>query len=200
MTPALGCAVLAAGESKRLGRPKQLLVLDGKTLLRRAIEAVCEAVVGEVAVVVGARSELVRAEIAGSGAAILENLEWAEGIASSLRAAAAWARARRLDRLLVAVCDQPLLTASHVADLAAASARDERAVASAYAGVRGVPAVFPSTWLERLGRLDGNRGAGALLRGADDVIELPWPDGEVDIDTEDDVARFGRLRAASRNS
>ena len=170
-------AILAAGSSSRLGRPKQLEPIDGELLLRRTARIALAARVARVAVVLGAHRELVAPALAGLDVDILDNPGWAEGMASSVRAAVAWANTPQVDALVLLVCDQPELTTAQLDALIARAGT--RAVASGYAGTAGVPAVFPSAMFPGLAALTGDRGARALL---DDAIVVPWEAGARDLD------------------
>ena len=77
--------VLAAGSSSRLGRPKQLVVVDGEPLLRRTVRIAGEAGFAPIYVVLGAEQEGCRAALAGLDVAIVDNPQWSEGMGSSLR-------------------------------------------------------------------------------------------------------------------
>ncbi len=177
--------VLAAGGSTRLGRPKQLVDVGGETLVRRSLRRVLASGCAPVGLVVGADAERVAAESLELGAVILRNDDWQEGIASSIRVAAAWAESTACEGLLLALCDQPHLSTEHLAGLLAAFARERRCVGSAYDGAVGAPAVFARSDLHALGALRGDRGAGRLLAGGPSV---EWPEGRIDIDTEQDVS------------
>jgi molybdenum cofactor cytidylyltransferase len=157
--------VLAAGSSTRLGRPKQDVVLDGETLLQRA-ERVARAVADEVIVV---NEQL--------------NPDAAEGIASSIRTGVRLAGDDA--RILITLCDQPLITAEH---LRALIEIDAPIVATRYAGTAGAPAVFAPSLVPELLALRGDRGARAVIEAHRDVVRvIPFEDAAVDIDREDDV-------------
>ena len=81
------CAIviLAAGISSRLGSPKQLLEFDGKTLLQHAIDTALATGCPKVMVVLGARAEMLKPELANQPIQVLENKNWQEGMASSIR-------------------------------------------------------------------------------------------------------------------
>lgn len=187
----IGCALLAAGGSTRLGRPKQLLSYDGEPLVRYVLQQLQAAALTRYAVVLGSGAAAVESVLAAHGCDSLDNPAWAEGIASSIRVATAWARAHQLDALLLAACDQPRLTTNHVRALCTAHARQAAAVASGYGGTCGIPAIFGLEWYARLEALAGDRGAGALLRNDPNVVVVDWPDGAVDVDTEDEARRSG---------
>ena len=144
--------ILAAGFSRRLGHPKQLVLFDGETLLARAARIAREACDD---VVVVTRPEF--AALEGVRVVINENAE--EGIASSIRLGVAACD----DAVLLMLCDQPHVTASHLRAMIAANAP---LVATGYAGVTGVPALFGSQYRDALLALRGDRGAQGLLGGA----------------------------------
>jgi CTP:molybdopterin cytidylyltransferase MocA len=182
-----GIAILAAGASRRLGRPKQLVMLRGAPLLGRVV-ALAEAVGCEaVAVVLGCEAERAAATLSGSTCQQLLNPDWSEGIASSIRVAAAWSQRCDFDALMLLVCDQVRLESAYLLQLWAAwSTRPEWPAASAYSETAGIPAIFPRSQYRALLGLQGDRGAAKLLRGSD-VTQLPWPDGAYDLDTPEDL-------------
>ncbi|HUL61253.1 MAG TPA: nucleotidyltransferase family protein [Anaeromyxobacteraceae bacterium] len=185
-----GAVVLAAGGSTRLGRPKQLLVLGGEPLVRRAARAALEAGLSPVVVVVGAAADGVRAAIAGLPVAAVENAGWAEGIGSSIRAGIAALARAGAPAAAVVLCDQPRLDAAHLARLAATWRAGAAIAASAYGGARGVPAVFDASVFGELASLAGDRGARAVIsRDPARVAEVPFPGGEEDVDRPEDWER-----------
>ncbi|GAA3753199.1 nucleotidyltransferase family protein [Terriglobus aquaticus] len=186
----LGALILAAGASTRLGQPKQMVRWNGETLVERAVRIAREAGAETVLVVLGAHHEQIfpilqpyQPELR-----ILLNQRWAEGMGTSIALGAAVAERHSVDDLLVLTCDQVAVTAQHLRDLVAASHR-EHVVASTYAGRRGVPALFPEFSFHALQRLSGDRGARDLLQH-EDVVHLPLPGGELDIDTPEDLEQL----------
>ncbi|GAA4355227.1 nucleotidyltransferase family protein [Hymenobacter saemangeumensis] len=182
----VGVLLLAAGASTRLGQPKQLLPFQGKSLLRRAAETASATGCGPVVLVTGALHDELLPEVAGLPVAAVRNLRWADGMSSSIAAGLAYleARAPALEAVLVLVCDQPLLTVDVLQQLIARF-QPERppVVASAYAGVRGVPALFSRALFGELRQLSGPAGARELLHRYSDVAAVDFPGGVVDVDT-----------------
>ena len=94
--------VLAAGGSRRLGQPKQLLKRDGETLVHRAVRLALETKPQRVLLVVGGHAQAMRDAVADLEVEVVMNAGWEEGLASSVRAASsiesirAWLRARGL--------------------------------------------------------------------------------------------------------
>ena len=186
----VAAVVLAAGGSRRLGRPKQLVEREGVPLVRHAVVEAAHAPVDAVAVVLGAAHEAVAAALGDTRVAHLLNPDWAEGLATSIHVAVRWGEARAADALLFVLCDQPRLTRAHLAALCAAHARTGRPVASGYGGTYGVPALVPAPLFSALCALTGDQGAARVLRQRPDVEVVDWPDGALDIDTEADLARL----------
>lgn len=185
----VAAVILAAGASRRLGQPKQLVIWEGEPLLRRAARVARESGFRPVRVVLGAGAEACRDVLAGLEVEIVLNAAWEEGLGSSVRAGVA-ALPSEVDGLLLLVCDQPALERGLLDRFLAAHAADpDRVVASCYAGIRGIPALFPRRRFPELSALRGDRGARGLLGGVG-VLEIPFPGGEEDLDTPEDLARL----------
>lgn len=181
------CAVvLAAGASRRLGRPKQTVVIDGEMLVERAVRVVMEAELSPVIVVVSPDAEFVDA-LRERGCLIAVNEEAAEGMAASIRRGVETARMLQAAGVVVMACDQPRLRAEH---LRALVAEPGRVTGSRYAGRTGVPVYFPAVCFEELLRLKGDAGAREMLREAAFVEDEGLA---LDVDTEADVERARRL-------
>jgi CTP:molybdopterin cytidylyltransferase MocA len=160
--------VLAAGFSTRLGKSKQDVVFEGETLLQRA-ERIAREVADEVIVVTP--------QI---------NPDAAEGIASSIRIGVHLSGTNA--RLLIMLCDQPLITAEHLRALIAINAP---IVATGYAGIAGVPAVFAPEFASELLALHGDRGARVVIEADRELARVvAFEDAAVDIDTEEDLRRL----------
>jgi len=183
--------IVAAGSSSRLGQPKQLLMFEGEPMLQRAIRIALEAEASPVFVVLGAHRELIESRVDFGNATIVVNEEWAEGLASSIRAgvSAAEKEASGGSGLLLMICDQPRVTAEHLRKMIVAfeAHAAETAVASVYTGARGIPAIFPHDAIGGLCALEGDKGArGLLAEPLWQVVEIPLDGGEIDIDRPED--------------
>ena len=195
MSASIPAIVLAAGASRRLGQPKQLVKLGGETLIERAIRLANEAGAAPVIAVLGAHFEIICASVAFNDAILSINDQWEQGIASSIHAGLKTldAGAKGASGVLILSCDQPRLTAAHLRALTEAfTARNQAViVASAYAGVHGVPAVFPRCVFADLLALRCDKGARALLvKPPCPAIALAFEGGEVDIDQPGDLAQL----------
>src|ERR1700753_2785750 len=103
-----GLIILAAGESSRLGRPKQNLLFDGKTLLQRAVEAGKESVCGKIVVVLGANADKI-APIAGI--TMTHNENGMQGMASSIKTGVVEMNHDPLiNNVIIMLCDQPFVS------------------------------------------------------------------------------------------
>lgn len=200
--PRIGTVVLAAGAAERMGCPKQLLEVGGRSLVRRAAEAVLELGVGRVVVVLGAHADRVAPELAGLRVTVASHDGWREGMGSSLRAGVeALATEAELAGILVTLADQPCVDAGVLGRVVSAFREGGAdAVASGYADAVGVPALFGPSWFARLRALEGEQGAGRLLRAAPDAVRVvPVPEAALDVDTPDDLAR-ARAMVADREA
>jgi molybdenum cofactor cytidylyltransferase len=188
----VACVLLAAGASRRLGFPKQLLRRRGQPLLVHAIEAVRGAAPqAPLIVVLGASALRLRSVVrrAARNAVVVRNPRWSDGLATSLNAGLAAVPARSC-AILVLLVDQPGVDARSLRNLLAAWRRRPGAAAAAfYAGRAGVPAVLPRNYWRAIRALDGDAGARTLLLSAS-ITRVPMPEAELDIDTPADVARL----------
>ena len=120
-TPTVGLLLLAAGASRRLGTPKQLLSYKGESLLRRAARTALASLCRPVVVVTGAHRESVESEIADLPLEIVFNEEWAMGMGASIRAGMEYLTARTdTHAVVVMLCDQPRVEARIINELVAA--------------------------------------------------------------------------------
>lgn len=195
-----GCILLAAGGSSRMGRTKQLLPVGGRPLVAHAAEAVLASPAWPVVVVLGAHAGEIRPALARLPVLIAENPGWAEGLGSSIRTGIAALKnfSRTLDAVLVALADQPALSAGAIAQLAAAYRASGRGIAAArYAGRLGSPVLFGREHFSVLRGLHGDEGARALLNtGPDCVAAVDLPELALDLDTPADYEKFRPSNAA----
>jgi molybdenum cofactor cytidylyltransferase len=187
-----GAIILAAGGSTRMGRPKQLLRYEGKTLLRRAVETAVASVCNSIVVVLGA--ELAAGELDQLPITIVDNAAWETGMGSSIRVGVeTLARSGdRVESVVIMLCDQPHVTADLIDRLVATHhATGKRIVACQYGKVRGVPALFDSTLFDELACLEPNEGARRVIAAhTNEVATIPFARGSIDVDTPPDYQRL----------
>ena len=182
---ALWTVVLAAGESRRLGRPKQLVQWRGESLIVHSVRS-ARAICGpRVIVVLGAHHEAIESALGPLMPALALNPRWADGLATSLRAGIAALPPDCAAALLLS-CDQPRVPVRALQALAQHWCENpDRAVASEYAGTVGIPALLPARLFTELKTLSGDQGARNVLRaeGAR-LLCLPIPEAAFDVDDE----------------
>src|SRR5207244_4696255 len=193
----IAAVILAAGESSRLGQPKQLIQFRGKNLVRRVVDAASEAGCQPILVVLGSGKlgQGISSELKDIGATIIANPNWKCGIGTSIRAGVQHLIdiASGIEATVLLACDQPFVDRAVIEGLITLRHETRQPiVAASYAGTLGVPVLFDRSFLPDLLRLDDSAGAKSIiLSNRDQVAEFPFPEGEIDIDTAEDRERFG---------
>jgi molybdenum cofactor cytidylyltransferase len=191
----VAAVILAAGQSRRLGHPKQLVLFRGEALVHRAARAAVEAGLDPVVVVIAPGADAVRRAVADLPVEVVENPAAEAGMGTSVSLGVTQLRRRGPERgVLLIVCDQPLLDAHHLAAIVAARQQTgSPVVASEYGGVKGVPVLVGPEILDEVAALDGDRGARDIVRrDPARVTAVPFPGGAVDVDTAEDLERARR--------
>lgn len=191
----VGAVLLAAGAGSRLGgRPKSLLELGGVPLIRRQLIALSGAGVDEVVVVLGHHAEAIEAAVRDFPVTLARNPAPDDGQASSVRIGLQ-ALAGKLDAVVVALADQPMVNAQDIAALIGAFKKrgDASMVVPRVGGEPGNPVIFEAELREQWLAGDAN---GACRRWRDaNPGRVCWFDTDnqryrVDIDTPEDLAQF----------
>jgi molybdenum cofactor cytidylyltransferase len=191
--------ILAAGASTRMGRPKQLLPIQGHSLLRQVTETTLVAG-GPVVVVLGAYQEQIQPQIRDLPVQIVANPDWSRGMGTSIGCGvnALLEQTTPLKAVILLLCDQPFVSPSLLTQLRELYiATQAPIIASAYADTCGVPALFSAQLLPELARLEPQAGAKAILqRYRAKLVTVDFPLGEIDVDTMDDYqAYLARLKS-----
>jgi molybdenum cofactor cytidylyltransferase len=182
MTAAL---ILAAGEGKRMGGPKALLKFEGETLLLRAVRVATAAACDPVIAVVGDWDP----GLPTGTWTVIHNPDAKAGMASSIGIGAL---PPGTDAVLILTVDQPAVDAALLRDLLTLAAADPATPAAcAYGQSLGIPAVLPRRLFPDLLALVGDRGAKAILQ-REQAATLPFPAGEFDLDSPEDLERMRR--------
>lgn len=181
--------LLAAGASRRFGSPKQLARVEGQTLLRRMARTALAARPAGCVVVLGARAERLRRELAGLDVRVVVNVRWRAGLSRSLAAGVA-ALPPDARAALVLLADQAAIGPADLELLRACWRRDPRRIVAACARDRlGPPAILPRAVFPALRRLQGDAGAQDLLRDpARRAVGIEMPGAAIDIDRPSDLA------------
>jgi 4-nitrophenyl phosphatase len=195
--PDVAAVILAAGESRRFGRLKQLLPWDNRPLVVHVADTAWRAGLSPVLVVLGAGAEHIAPELIGRPVQILTNYRWREGLSSSLSVGVA-ALPPSVRAAVFLPVDQPLLTTDFLRKMVAHSAAG--IVAPLCDGeLRGSPALFARKFFPELACLGGqmplagDMGGRALLAAyPDEVVPLHVENPRIltDIDTPEAYARL----------
>lgn len=194
----LGAVLLAAGSGSRLGgRPKCLLELGGVPLIRRALIALSGAGVDEVVVVTGHHAGLIEPVVQDFPVTLVRNAAPDDGQTSSQRLGLA-ALAGRLDAVIVALADQPMLNAQDITALIGAWKKRVDGIEVVHpqvAGERGNPVIFSAAVREAVLAGPADFGARQWQAAHPERVAPFVSDNRryrVDIDTSEDLARFER--------
>lgn len=189
MTEKLSILILAAGNSSRLGSPKQLIEFEGKTLIERITETALS-ISEEVLVVLGGNSDLILPKLERFKDTIssIINPEWQEGMGTSIRLGVE-ELAKKSDLILILLSDQPFISKVLLQNMLQTYANSQNPiVACVYNDTLGVPILFDKSVFSELLNLKGDRGAKSFLHLYKNKIStVEFQEGIIDIDTLEDV-------------
>jgi nicotine blue oxidoreductase len=183
--------VLAAGEGRRMGGPKALARLRGRTFLEHCVDALRRPGVDRVLAVLGHQAARVRAEVPlAEGTLLVDHAAWAEGMLSSVRRGLEAAEELGADAILLHPVDHPLVEAETVDAVVAALAAGAVVAVPSHEGRRGHPGGFARAAWDALRRAPEQRGARAVLADHPEwVRHVPGGPGSLrGFDTPADVA------------
>jgi molybdenum cofactor cytidylyltransferase len=188
--------ILAAGTSTRMGRAKQLLPLDGTTVLARTIENVRSAGLVEMVLVLGASAKTIRRQLPPSlldGLKVVVNQAYGEGMASSLREGLS-ALDPQTGAALIILGDQPFIQPLTLHQIMAGYHRSgAQIVIPTHQGKRGNPVLLSRPVFSEVMALQGDTGCRAIFPNHLDAIlkvEVEDPGILLDIDNQDDYDRL----------
>ena len=188
----ISAIVLAAGESKRMGRVKQLLPFGDTTVLAVVMDSLARSTVNETILVLGSREEEIRSSLPVLPAKTIVNRSYREGMGSSI-VSGMRAVSDDTDAVMIVLADQPLIDATIIDRLVEACRGSDRGIiVPCYGQKRGNPVIFDMKYRERLSALQGDRGGRDIVReNSDDVLEVDIESEAVisDIDEEDEYRR-----------
>lgn len=188
----IAAIVLAAGRSSRMGLHKLLLSLGNRPLVAHVVAAACGSQADPVLVVVGHDAGRVGAALSPDRFRVVENPDYAEGMATSLRAGIAAVPPASAGAIIL-LADQPLVTAELLDRLITAASADRDAfVAAAYDGRRASPVYFPSRSFPELEAVEGDEGGRSVLARHPDrvrLVECGDIASALDIDRPEDYER-----------
>ena len=182
-----GLILLAAGGSTRMGRPKQLLPWNGRSLLRHACEVALATSCDPVIVVLGCEAEACALELKDLDVIPAINAQWQKGMGTSVATGITALEKNAPDAtgVLLMLVDQPTVTSSLLQSLVTRwSPLEASIVAMKYPEGGGVPALFDRAYFAALRALDADRGARGIISREKSRIALIDPKAElIDLDT-----------------
>jgi molybdenum cofactor cytidylyltransferase len=183
----LTAVILAAGESKRMGSPKALLLYNDRTFVEHLLDITRHPKVGSQIIVLGAGAEAISKRIGLSPKQTVVNPDWQNGQLSSIKAALKSIGTEPTDGVLLCLVDHPLITSALVNQLIESFySTGKLIVAPTFHGKRGHPVIFSSKLFTEL--LDASEETGArsvVWKHADEVYEVPTPEEGIVLNLND---------------
>lgn len=186
----LAAAILAAGESRRMGAPKALLDYRGKTFVEHLIDVTQHPRIGLLRIVLGANANDIRARIAVNPEIIVINDQWQRGQLSSIQTAIRHLPQGATEGLILCPVDHPMISRETVAHLIAAFDANQKAIVlPTHKGRRGHPVIFRSSLYDELLAASPDIGARQVVWAhAEDIQEVPTDDEGVILNLDDPAA------------
>jgi molybdenum cofactor cytidylyltransferase len=180
--------ILAAGQSKRMGQPKQLLPYKNSTLLLEKIKQFQSIENVQVFVVLGAYFKDIFPLLRELPVKVVMNAKWQEGMGSSLSKGIELIQKKEIfDRVLITLSDLPLMESSHYDELIELSkSSGKRIIQTEYEDTSGVPVVFDKSLFASLSKLKNEEGAKPLIeKYKKEVLKLRSKTPFFDVDTSE---------------
>lgn len=188
----IAAIILAAGESKRMRRPKQLIKWHGRALIEHVTQQAVDAALKPVVVVTGHRADEVRAALNHPLATVVHNPDWPEGMSTSVRSGVA-VLTSDIDAAVFLLIDQPRVDAAHIkAMITMYHNSGKPIIVSSYKGRRSSPTLFDRSFFEQLMHASGDSGGRAIIKANPESVASVEAANEstlVDIDTPETLRR-----------
>ncbi|HET8888483.1 MAG TPA: NTP transferase domain-containing protein [Candidatus Angelobacter sp.] len=192
----VSAVVLAAGASRRLGTPKQLLRIGGETILERTLKNVRASSAAEIVLVLGHAAESVENAVSTEQIKVVRNPDYQQGMGTSLRTGLA-AISADAGAALIVLADQPFVRPETLNELIACHQESKpQIIIPMYQGFRGNPVLLDRSVFEEVKGLNGDVGCRAIFGDhTEGICKLPVDDAGIllDIDSRSD---FETLRDA----
>src|SRR5262249_35458281 len=195
----VSAVVLAAGMSRRMGTPKQLLRIEGKTVLERTAAIVRASNAKEIGLVLGFAADTVEKEIPTGNIKVVRNPDYEQGMGTSLRAGLAAVNPAATAAIIV-LADQPFVQPATLNQLIECHrTRRPQIVIPMFRGFRGNPVLLDRSAFAEVRELSGDVGCRAIFgKHTENIYKLPMDDPGIllDIDSREDfaaLAKIGRL-------
>ncbi len=186
--------ILAAGASTRMGTAKQLLLYQGRSFLQSITEMAIASVCQPVVVILGANAEQIHPQIKQLPVKVVNNLDWAWGMSSSIKSGIELLNnlPEKIEAVVITLCDQPFVSHQIINQLVDAYYSTKKPIiACEYAGTLGVPALFSQRFFSELAALKETSGAKRVINNnLKEVFSMPFSLGDIDIDTPKDYEQL----------
>lgn len=187
--------ILAAGASSRMGAPKQLLLVDGKTLIKRVCDTAMGTPCHPIVLVLGANRNLIRKETERMPITVIDNPQWENGMSSSIKMglAGAYMTEKAIEAVIFLTVDMPYVSAELINKMIEKAKSDEKIeiVACKYQNQMGIPVLFKRSLFTNLLELSGDEGAKkVVIKNKDKTVFIDFPEGKLDLDTVEEYRNF----------
>lgn len=194
--------VLAAGMSRRMGTPKQLLRLAGETILEHTLKNVRASTVSDIVLVLGHAADSVEKEISSEGIKVVRNQDYQQGMGTSLRTGLAAVDAGASAALIV-LGDQPFVRAETLNQLIACHQESKPQITiPIYKGFRGNPVLLDRSVFAELQGLTGDVGCRAIFSNhTENIRKLAMDDIGIllDIDSQEEYQKLAGAYPARKS-
>ncbi|MCH4552876.1 nucleotidyltransferase family protein [Aestuariibaculum lutulentum] len=187
--PEIALVILAAGASKRMGNPKQLLPWGDSTLIEHSIKTALKVNGSPVFVVLGANFEILSEQIESYPIEVIYNCDWKQGLGTSISKAVKHITDSNLkfDGILFLLADQPFITTDYLKQMIAHFKPNKaQIIATSYnEGEKGVPVLFDAIYFKELEALNKDIGAKQVLSTHESKVEILFSGTKnIDLDTQ----------------
>lgn len=191
--PKIALIILAAGESKRMGQPKQLLPWKETTLLGHCIQEAKLSCADDIYVVLGAYYNSIKQSLTSRNITFLKHDQWALGLGHSIRFGISHIKDQSYDGALLILADQPQVNSIYINRILSTFHHSDTKsiIATSYPKSKGIPILFGACFFEDLILNTPAKGAKSILQKHNqNLISLKPENNLEDIDTQDDYKRL----------
>ena len=191
----IGVVILAAGESKRMGVPKQILPIFGVPMLKYLVDEVLDTEAHPVTVVVGANKTKIIPLLENIPIGIIDNPDWQKGMGSSIKMGlvGSYLITKGFDGLIFMTSDMPFVDAQVINKLikTAREFPEKTIIASRYAGTLGIPVLYKKERFEDILDMKPEHGSKQFFnKYQDEIVSVDFDLGAIDLDTKEDYYNF----------